>query len=396
MRKIFFITLLSLLSISSFAQYYYVDAKNKDILRASKDTDLSRHEIVVPQKVNGYNVYKCDFHNHTIFSDGRVVPDMRVREAWIDGMDVIAITEHIEYHPNDEKIAKYFSGHVDQNVEMKSNLLDYGSEWDGKLRIDLNISVDLARSAAKQFDILVIKGTEITRSSKTIGHYNALFTQDNNAVFDLDPMQSIRNAKAQGALVMHNHPGWRRTNLEFTEFEKQVYEAGLIDGIEIMNGSEFYPRAIDRADKYDLFMTSNTDIHYSTYDEYYANGEMRNMTLVFAEDKTEEAIRDALENHRTLAYSYGTLAGEEKLLKEYFNQSVSHKFIKVSKSKAKVELSNMTSFLYLIEVPDKNPIVLKPFSSIQISVSPKESLKFTVGNMWCDSQSHPSFEYKFN
>ena len=32
-----------------------------------------RTEIILPQ-VNGYNIYKGDFHIHTSYSDGRVTP----------------------------------------------------------------------------------------------------------------------------------------------------------------------------------------------------------------------------------------------------------------------------------------------------------------------------------
>ena len=57
-----------------------------------------RNDIRIPD-VDGFHVLKCDFHTHTIFSDGRVWPTMRVDEAWKDGLDAIAITDHIEVRP---------------------------------------------------------------------------------------------------------------------------------------------------------------------------------------------------------------------------------------------------------------------------------------------------------
>jgi hypothetical protein len=45
----------------------------------------------------GYVTLKCDFHMHSVFSDGNVWPIVRVDEALRDGLDVIAITDHIEY-----------------------------------------------------------------------------------------------------------------------------------------------------------------------------------------------------------------------------------------------------------------------------------------------------------
>lgn len=43
------------------------------------------------------------------FSDGKVWPDQRVNEAWNEGLDVIAITDHIEYRPNKEIVKGDFN-----------------------------------------------------------------------------------------------------------------------------------------------------------------------------------------------------------------------------------------------------------------------------------------------
>ena len=56
-----------------------------------------RTEIILPQ-VNGYNIYKGDFHTHTMYSDARVSPKGRVMEAWLDGLDIVAITDHYGHH----------------------------------------------------------------------------------------------------------------------------------------------------------------------------------------------------------------------------------------------------------------------------------------------------------
>lgn len=40
----------------------------------------ARKEIKMPQ-IPGYTILKCDFHMHTIFSDGIVWPTLRVDEA---------------------------------------------------------------------------------------------------------------------------------------------------------------------------------------------------------------------------------------------------------------------------------------------------------------------------
>ena len=75
------------------AQLYYQDSKNPDILRHTACTPVERRNIVIPD-VNGYKVFKADLHTHTIYSDGQVLPEIRVREAWANGLDILAITDH--------------------------------------------------------------------------------------------------------------------------------------------------------------------------------------------------------------------------------------------------------------------------------------------------------------
>ena len=58
-----------------------------------------RNEIQVPD-LDGYTTLKCDFHMHSVFSDGLVWPTVRVDEAYRDGLDAISLTEHIEYRPH--------------------------------------------------------------------------------------------------------------------------------------------------------------------------------------------------------------------------------------------------------------------------------------------------------
>ncbi|NND33908.1 MAG: PHP domain-containing protein, partial [Saprospiraceae bacterium] len=96
---------------------------------------------------------KCDFHIHTVFSDGSVWPNIRVDEALKDGLDAISLTEHLEYQPHGEDIP-----HPDRNR-----------------------SFEIAKEQAKAHDLLVIHGVEITRKLPP-GHANAIFITDANAL----------------------------------------------------------------------------------------------------------------------------------------------------------------------------------------------------------------------
>ena len=76
-------------------------------LSAQIRTDLRLPEL------NGYKVLKCDFHIHTVFSDGLVWPTVRVDEAYREGLDVIAISDHIEYRPHKDDIKASFNRSYD-------------------------------------------------------------------------------------------------------------------------------------------------------------------------------------------------------------------------------------------------------------------------------------------
>lgn len=368
MKQILTIAALLIFAGQSFAQHYYVDSGNPEMLRHASFREPARKEVVLPCQVNGYNVYKADLHAHTVYSDGSVTPQFRVKEAWRDGLDILAITDHIEYRPFEGKIKTYLEVKEDKTL-------------------NLNISVEEAKKEAEKWDIFIIPGSEITRSGSKIGHFNALFTTDNNKIYDEDPLKAIRNAKAQGAIVQHNHPGWVRTDINYTETEKAAYDEGLIDGVEVMNDYEFYPGIVDRVRERNLFIAANTDIHTSTAESFNAHEYTRPMTLIFASERTEAGIREALESCLTLAFGFNTICGSEQLLKDFFAASIMVRKI----SDGRYMLTNMTSVPYIIRQEGNNQVFLSPMSTIKV----KAPLKFTVMNMFCGKNVHPVVELTF-
>ena len=382
MKKILVIVIALLSALGAEAQYTHLDSDNKDVLRVTRRVNNgARKEIVIPQ-VNGYTVYKVDLHNHTLFSDGKVTPEWRVEEAWQDGLDALAITDHIENRPYVIRIPKYLDG-VEVKVEKEKDIT-----------VDLNASVELAKVQARKLNMLLIPGSEISRPYKTVGHLNALFTTDNNAIPAKDPLQALRNAKAQGALVQFNHPGTGRTSLDLTDFEINAYKEGLIDGIEIFNNNGFYPKAIDRALEKGLFMSANTDVHLTT-DVAYAEAVLpRNMTLILAKEKTLDAMKEALLAHRTIAYSFDMMAGEESLLKALFNACVSIEFIRIdSKGRKIYNMTNMSSLPFAVTFNDSNPVWIDPFSTVPLKIT-SDQQEVRIVNMWCGENAHPTIQMK--
>jgi predicted metal-dependent phosphoesterase TrpH len=322
MKRILLFFSVVAIAVSASAQYY-VDEKNKDILHIRQPRNVQRKEFYAPN-IDGYTAYKADLHTHTVFSDGHFSMPARIREAWVDGLDVMAVTEHLEYRSHEKTFVKYYQRYMPKGTKAQyCNFVSKNRPADkSAIKVDFNLPVEVARTAAAPYDITIIPGIEITRKEGEYSHFNALFTSDNNAIYAPETIQSLRNAKAQNALVMHNHPGWTHKDMKLTAFEKVVYKEGLIDGIEVMNGVEFYPKAIARAEKYNLFISSNTDIHDPTCERYSYTGARRNMTIIYAKDKSLASLREAIEAHRTLAYSFGTLVGSEELLRKFFMASV--------------------------------------------------------------------------
>ncbi|MBR2858628.1 MAG: PHP domain-containing protein, partial [Alistipes sp.] len=205
-----------------------------------------RSEIYIPQ-VMGYNVYKADLHTHTIYSDGEMTPALRVNEAWCDGLDIIAITDHMEYRRIEREMFQYMDRYVDPAYHGKgavnTNVLNRDPDSKGIL-VDFNVGSKAAAKEAKRLGIMAIQGVEITRGK--LGDYNALFTTDNNALYDPNLEQTIRNARAQGAFIIHNHPQYsKRTESTLPKHCEDFYAKGLIDGIELANGFNRYDRLFD-------------------------------------------------------------------------------------------------------------------------------------------------------
>ena len=253
----------------------------------------ARHEIVLPD-IPGYKTLKCDFHIHTVFSDGVVWPTMRVDEAWEDGLDAIAITDHIEGHPK-------------------------------KLPGQNHHAYEIALPVAKAKQIILIKGGEISRGMPP-GHLNALFVTDVNALNVPDYMDAIKEAVRQGGFILWNHPGWRKQQPEVTRWmaeHEAIWEKGWMHGIEVFNEKEWYPEALQWASDKKLAIIGNSDIHDAFNKRY--NRELfpvRPVTLVFAKERTEASIKEAMFARLTATLFFNKLIGPKEYIDPLIKQSV--------------------------------------------------------------------------
>ena len=294
---------------------------------------MGRLPLYLPD-VDGYTLLKCDFHLHTVFSDGSVWPVTRVSEAFREGLDAIAITDHFEFHHLNKK-----------DVNAMEN---YNREY------------EIAKGTADALGILLLPGLEVTREVPT-GHYNMLFIEDVNPLVkhinhdnprDTTTIVDILSAgKAMGAFIFWNHPTYQNPNgAEWHPVQQKLYEKGLIMGIEVINGL-YVPLVHHWADDKNLTKMANSDSHgdISLRDGFY-----RAMTIVFARDRSVAGIREALFAGRTVVYAQNYLYGKEELIKPIFINSLKTRVLRSTDRNIAVEIRNLSGLPFEIEiVPDQ-------------------------------------------
>jgi predicted metal-dependent phosphoesterase TrpH len=286
----------------------------------------ARTPVHIPD-LPGYVTLKCDFHTHTVFSDGLVWPTVRAEEAWREGLDALAITDHLEYLPHKA---------------------DLGTNH--------NRAHDLARTNANDLDLLLVRGSEITRKMPP-GHLNAIFLTNSTLLAVSNWQDSVQAAVGQGAFVFWNHPGWEAqiTNNRVLWYPEHtaLLEQGQLHGIEVVNSRDYYPEAHRWAIEHKLALFANSDIHNPLNLDYHVhNGDHRPMTLVFARKRTPESLREALFARRTAAYSGSRLVGDEAFLHPLFTQSIQIKnarFPLKGRQRVFVQILNNSDIPYELE-----------------------------------------------
>ena len=309
-----------------------------------------------------YQTLVLDLHTHSVFSDGHVWPTIRVSEALRDGLDGLAITEHLEFQPHLADIP-----HPDRNRAYEEAL-----------------------RAAQGHPLEVIPGVEITRIGAP-GHINAVFVKDanqlvqqrseetplpsaqfeteaeaiafsveNSSLFKgahevevdgktlwrpfpdpgtyeaimnfglairLNPMEVLRMANRQGAFVFWNHPDFVSEDVKLNDFHRSATRSGLLHGVEIANGDNYYEHAHRLAMEHDLALIGVSDVHELIEWDYRPEAEHspghRPVTLVLAEGPGQEEMKKALFAKRTVVWWKNTLIGREPHIDALLSASLS-------------------------------------------------------------------------
>lgn len=252
-----------------------------------QDKTLVDRRINFPDTEN-YKSLVCDLHMHTVFSDGSVWPDIRVQEAVAEGLDCIAVTEHLEYLP-----------HLD-DIPFP----------------DRNKPYRLARDMVPDSVLIILPGSEITRRMPP-GHSNAIFLNDANKLLIDDSLNVFREARRQGAFVFWNHPNWEPQQPDgiatLQETHHTLLKENLLQGIEVVNDVTYSDEALQIALDHDLTIIGTSDIHGLVDWQFgVGSGGHRPVTIVLAEERSVKGIRDGLFDRRTIVWFNELLIGREE------------------------------------------------------------------------------------
>lgn len=370
--------------------------------RPTKEEDA--REIQFPDTANHLTLV-VDLHTHSVFSDGHVWPRIRVGEAIRDGLDAMAVTEHLEYQPHIEDIP-----HPDRNRSYHETLM----------------------SVPEEEDLLIIAGSEITRRAPH-GHMNAVFIQDANKLFSVPDNQhdwdtasfgeaarawpaenAVDAANEQGAFVFWNHSWSDFDNAKtvVTDFHRQAALDGKLHGIEIANGSTYSPESFQIALDHGLTPVGVSDVHNLVDWDYEPhNGGHRPVNLVFAEERSVDAIRESLMQGRTVVWYRNLLLGQLEYMEPLLTASLQltgARYLSDDSGVIEIEFTNVSDANFELEnltdyslVDSHGVIEVPPHSSqtyrLRTDSRPNQGeLQFRVLNALTAPDSNPEMRFIFN
>lgn len=309
---------------------------------------------------------KADLHIHTYYSDGQVSPQERVEEAIKEDYDVIAITDHIEAE------YRYFlkTTHPGDHNQSYKEALNYANN-----------------------KIIIIEGAEITKPMPP-GHFNFLFINDANKLDNPNIDEVFQEGKRQKAFIIWNHPSWKPQAPNgpiWYDFQTKVLKDSLLHGMEI-HGSKLHREVDNQLFKWcqekNLAVFANSDLHRKSIEEF-KEGENRPFTLIFSNDRTSEAIKNALLRKRTIAvFTNNFYSNNQNLIVYFFNSLI--KTTKINKDLSLFDnignfpltLSSLkdTTYIKTIE-PHENMVLNKdksPFKVDNFYFGPNKNVKFVL------------------
>ena len=242
------------------------------------------------------------------------------------------------------------------------------------------------------------------------------FLEDVNKLVLDDSIKVLQEAKKQGAFIFWNHPQWIAQKpdgvAKLTDLHRQLIAKGLINGVEIVNYKSYSDEAFQIALDNNLTILGNSDIHGLIDWEFKEENMYRPLTLVFAKEKSEESIKEALENQQTAVWFDNNLYGSSDYLIPLIQQSLIIKKVEVLKSHKgnslvqSVYIENISSMDYILENISEftlhshsKTLIIQAKKVTNIQVKTLEDLQtfnlsFKVLNGFITPSRHPEIQLK--
>ncbi len=155
----------------------------------------------------------------------------------------------------------------------------------------------------------------------------------------------------------------------------KLLSEGLVQGIEIYNEDTYSDEALQIALDYNLTILGNSDIHGLIDWQFdLADGGHRPTTLIFATERSPEAIKEALFQRRTAVWFDNTLVGAAEFLSPLVEAS-----LEVSRSSKKLverlSIHNHSDASYILE--NRSDFLLHNQASV-FTVPAHESISIQV------------------
>lgn len=314
-------------------------------------------------KVGQYEVLACDFHMHTPYSDGAISPRERVLEAYRQGYDAIAITDH-------------------GKTDAYKDAIDLAKA----------LGIVLIRSfetGIKDNEHLVVLGAP--EGYVPVNAHSWAEKKGEPTAFYQDQLESI--AKFGGVVILaHPHVGYREPVI-------WAIKHGLIQAVEVKNGvvgsgwntvlshgTYCYPAAFDFALENKLAMLADTDSHS-------ARAADSEISYVLVKKRNAEGVLEGIRAGRSVACFSGMIWGAPDLLKDIFRASVNiSEAVDVSSGEKCVFIQNRSPAALKVNLQTGSTIDIAPYQEVMVPVSASsKAAPIVFENIWTNLKDNLKF-----
>ena len=255
-----------------------------------------------PDTLDGYTLYFGQLHSHTDISDGAgSVTDAFEHAAGVENLDFLVVTD----------LSNSFGAGNSKTGEVAFDQIDLGKDM-SSLSGEWASGHAAAEEITEEGTFVGIYGFEMTWSGG-FGHINTFNTPGyesrNSDEFPNNPTGHVnyynKLVEVEESLSQFNHPGTTFGDFADFGYYSQAYDE-RINLIEVGNGEgaigqsgyfpsyEYYTRALDKG--WHVAPTNNQDNHKGNWGDSNTA-----RSVVLASELTEDAIYDAIANHRVYA-----------------------------------------------------------------------------------------------